>query len=80
MFDLRPVFFVTGVLLSLLAVAMCVPAAVDAVHDNADWLVFLASAAVTLFFGLSLIAANWVRRATFSVRQIFLLTALGWIG
>jgi len=78
MFDLRPVFFVTGVLLSLLAVAMCVPAAVDAVHDNADWLVFLGSAAVTLFFGLALIAANWVRRATFSVRQIFLLTALGW--
>ena len=78
MCDWRPVFFVTGLVLTLIALVMCVPAAVDAVHDNADWLVFLASAAVTLVVGLALVVGNRVRRLDFSVRQIFLLTAVAW--
>lgn len=80
MFDLRPVFFVTGVLLSVLAVAMGLPAVVDAVHDDPDWLVFTAAAGVTLFLGLALALANRQGdRAEFSVRQIFLLTIAGWL-
>lgn len=80
MFDLRPVLFVTGVALSVLAVAMALPAIVDYVHGDPDWRVFSASAAVTLFLGGALAAGNHVRhRGPFSTRQIFLLTAAGWL-
>ncbi|MDR3437620.1 TrkH family potassium uptake protein [Telmatospirillum sp.] len=80
MFDLRPVLFVTGVLLALLAVAMGLPAIVDYVHGDPDWRVFTASASVTLFLGIILMAGNHVgRRGEFSVRQVFLLTVAGWL-
>jgi trk system potassium uptake protein TrkH len=80
MFDLRPVFFGTGLVLALLALAMGIPALVDLVHGDPDWRIFAASAAVTLFIGLSLMAANHaIRLEKLSVRQIFLLTASGWL-
>ncbi|HXP96355.1 MAG TPA: TrkH family potassium uptake protein [Telmatospirillum sp.] len=80
MFDLRPVLFGTGLVLAVLALAMGLPTLVDFVHGDADWRVFAASAAVTLFVGLALMAANYVaRRDELSTRQIFLLTAAGWL-
>ncbi len=81
MFELcRPVLLVTGGLLSVVALAMCLPAAVDVVHGEEEWLVFAASAAVTFFFGQLLMTANrGARAAQFSVRQIFLLTLVGWV-
>jgi trk system potassium uptake protein len=80
MFDLRPVLFVIGIALSVLALAMCLPAIVDAVHGNDDWLVFSASAMVTLFFGLGLATANRTAASRgFTIRQGFLLTFAGWV-
>ncbi len=80
MFDLRPVFLVIGLALSVTALAMCLPAVVDAVHGNDDWLVFAALAAVTMFVGQMLAVANrTVRHQTFTVRQIFLLSSAGWL-
>lgn len=79
MFDLRPVFRIGGYSLAVLALAMCFPAMVDMVHANPDWLVFAASAAVTLFFALLLILGNHTTETCqLSIRQAFLLTALGW--
>jgi trk system potassium uptake protein TrkH len=78
--SIRPTLFVTGVVLSILAVAMLFPAAVDAVHDEPDWRVFAGAALVTLFIGLALLAANrQAPRRSVGTRQIFLLTAIGWI-
>ncbi|OIQ90863.1 Trk system potassium uptake protein TrkH [mine drainage metagenome] len=78
MTDLRPVLFVTGLVLAVLALAMGLPALVDAVDGNPDWLVFTASAGVTLFLGLALAAANLAgRRRDFSIRQTFLLPVAG---
>ena len=54
MFTLRPVAYNLGLLLAILALAMAIPALVDAVHNDPDWLVFAAAAVVTLFFGLLL--------------------------
>ena len=60
MFDFSPVLFWVGWLVSVLAAAMCLPAVVDAAHGDADWLVFAASASVTLFIG-QILAAGLVR-------------------
>ena len=78
MIDLRPVLFVIGVLLSVLAVAMIVPALVDIVVGHIDWQVFLASSAVTLFVGVSLILTTRTGWAGFNLRQAFLMTTLAW--
>ena len=65
--------------MSTLALAMLIPAAVDAAVGNPDWQVFTASAAVTLFIGVSLILTNRARGRALSVRQAFVLTTVAWI-
>ncbi len=80
MTGLRPTLFVTGSVLTVLALAMTVPAVIDAASDQSDWHVFAGAALVTLFVGLLLQAANrGARGETLAQRQIFLLTAVGWI-
>lgn len=77
--DLRPVVFVNGIVLSVLAVAMLVPAAVSASYGSADWQVFLAAAAVTLFVGVALALTSRGSRRQMGLRQAFLLTTTVWI-
>ena len=79
MLDPRPVFFVVGVLVAVLAAAMLVPAAVDLAHGNRDWQVFVASAAVTLFVGVSLVLTTRTGWRGFTIRQAFLMTVLAWV-
>ena len=79
MIDLRPVLFILGILLSVLAVAMAIPAVVDALAGHADWQVFAASAGVTLFVGVSLILTNRTGWGRFGLRQGFLMTTLAWL-
>ena len=55
MIDLRPIAFVNGILLCVLAVAMLIPALIDAVIGHPDWFVFTVAAATTIFVGLTLI-------------------------
>ena len=56
MIDFRPVFFIVGILLATLAVAMGIPALADAAVGHPDWQVFALSAALTLFVGGALAA------------------------
>ena len=79
MIDLRPVLFIIGILLSVLAVAMAVPAVVDAFAGHSDWQVFAASTGVTLFVGVSLILTNRTGWGRFGLRQGFLMTTLAWL-
>ncbi len=79
MVDFRPVFFIIGVLLTILAAAMLLPALVDISTGQPDWPVFLASAAVTMFVGVSLTLTNKVGALTLNLRQAFLLTTLSWV-
>lgn len=80
MIDLRPIFFVIGILIAVLAVAMTLPAIVDATLGDPDWTVFAGAAAVTAFFAASLVLAT---RPSGEIRvnlhQAFLLTALSWL-
>ncbi len=77
---IRPALFVTGAVLAILAVAMIIPAIMDAIFGHPDWRVFAGAAALTLFVGLALLAANrGAKHQDLGTRQIFLLTAVGWI-
>ncbi len=78
--DVRPVLFVNGYLLLVLAGAMGIPAAIDGLAGNADWQVFLAAAAATGFIAGVLILGNRPRsRLRLNIRQAFLVTVSGGI-
>ncbi|MGE5146991.1 MAG: TrkH family potassium uptake protein, partial [Candidatus Eiseniibacteriota bacterium] len=77
--DFRPILFVIGYMLLMLAAAMIVPALVDIDAHHLDWQGFLASAAITAFVGGALVVTNRVERPKLNRRQGFLLTTLAWI-
>lgn len=77
--DFRPVFHIVGLVLCLLSAAMLVPAAVDGVAGDPEWMVFVASSGCTLFVGLGLVLGMRTTLGTLTIRQAYLATALGWI-
>ncbi len=77
--DFRPVLFIIGTLLSVLAVAMLVPALADLAEGNPDWRVFVAAALVTLFAGVALMLTCRIEAFALNLRQAFLLTTLSWV-
>ncbi|MCY4396772.1 MAG: TrkH family potassium uptake protein [Rhodospirillaceae bacterium] len=79
MLDLRPVFFICGVLLAILAVIMLVPAATDLLAMGEDWSAFVKASGVTLFVGISLILANRADGFRLNLRQAFAFTVLSWL-
>jgi trk system potassium uptake protein TrkH len=79
MIDLRPILLVTGVLLATLGCAMMIPALYDLTIGHEDWLIFAASATITLFVGIGLAFANRGRTSNFSIKQAFLLTNVLWL-
>ncbi|MDA5093509.1 TrkH family potassium uptake protein [Aliiroseovarius sp. KMU-50] len=80
MFDLRPVAYVTGMLLLALGISMLIPMGIDLVYGSEDWLVFLESSVLTTLVGgsLALATANGVGRGL-SIQQTFLLTTGVWL-
>ncbi len=78
MLDVRPVLFVNGFLLLILAAAMALPGMVDALDGDPDWLVFLAGSAATAFVaGLLVLGARPAGRLRLEVRSAFLLSVSG---
>lgn len=77
--DIRPVLYVIGALVTVVAVAMLLPMTVDILHSHKDWKVFAAASAITLFFGVLLMLTNRVENLTLSLRQTFILTTLSWL-
>lgn len=80
MFDLRPVGYVTGLLIAALGAAMLFPLAVDLYYGNGHWDVFLQSAIVTCVIGGlgALACANGVS-GNLTIQQTFLLTTGVWL-
>jgi len=76
--DFRPILFITGILMSTLALAMCLPAVADAAVKNPDWEVFALAAAFTLLIGVMLMLTARSRARNLNQRQAFILTALSW--
>ncbi len=79
MIEFRPVVFILGILLSVLAVAMIIPAVVDAMFGHPDWQVFTAAAGATLFVGVAMILTARSGGFAFALREAFLLTNLAWL-
>ena len=68
MIDFRPISFILGILVSILAVMMLGPAVVDFFSGNQDWEVFAVSASVTFFIGISLVISSRSATTALSVR------------
>ncbi|MCP1336458.1 TrkH family potassium uptake protein [Futiania mangrovi] len=68
-----------GYLLSVLGVAMIVPALVDLASNHADWQSFAVSALLTLFAAGTLILASHGGPRRMTLRQGFLLTVMAWL-
>jgi len=78
MLHFQPILYVVGMLLSIMAFGMCVPAAVDLYFGNRGWQVFATSAGLTLFIGIGLALTNHAPQIRLTVRQAFVLTTLSW--
>ncbi len=80
MFDLRPVGYVTGLLIAVLGATMLVPMGTDLYYGNGHWPVFLEAAALTVVCGVScaLACANAVRDRL-TIQQTFLVATSVWL-
>ena len=78
--DMRPILYVMGMLLCLLAMGMAVPMLVDLYYQHDDWEVFFFSICICTFFGVTLILSNTgCTDESLNIRQAFVLTAMGWM-
>lgn len=76
--DLRPVFYIVGLFLCILAGFMAVPLFLDLYHFNSEWKAFASSCGLSVFCGTLLILGNKQQKIEISGRQAFLLTAMTW--
>ncbi len=81
MIDFRSVFFLTGVLLSGLAVIMFIPFFVELAFYSTDtWTSFLVSIFICGFFGSVLALSSRPQgKIVLEMREAFLMTALSWV-
>lgn len=80
MIECRPVLFVIGMLLSVLAIFMLIPGIVDLIDHNKNWISFFMSSFLTVFVGISLILTNRIyEEFSLSIKQAFILTTLSWV-
>ncbi len=75
----QPVLTVSGYILGILGLLMLIPAGFDVWQSNAEWSPFLTSAAITIFFGLSLYLSNNTKVERIDVKQAYLITAFSWL-
>lgn len=76
---LKPVFYVIGVLLLILATAMLAPVLADISGPNDDWQAFLAAQMVTGFVGLALIFMNREKEFKITLRETCVLASVSWV-
>ena len=74
----QPVLMISGYFISVLGLAMLVPAAVDIYVTGVNWSYFITSSIISVFIGLSLFLANNNKIKNISLQQAYLLTAISW--
>ena len=77
--NFKPVFFIIGILLSIMAMSMLVPMFADLYLQNDDWKVFFVCIVITAFFGGALILSNNTATLEITARTAFLLIFLSWL-
>ena len=80
MFDIRPVAYVIGLLVTILGAMMFLPLLVDLAEGRGEWHVFLETGVLTMFCGgmIALACANGVKEHL-TLQQTFLLTTGVWV-
>jgi trk system potassium uptake protein TrkH len=80
MIQSRFIIFVLGIFLSILAIAMTIPALMDLLYNDPDWVYFGEAAAITGFVGILLVLSFWPEdEPVFEVREAFILTVSSWV-
>jgi len=79
MSDLRPVFFVIGLMVTALGLTMFAPMIVDLAYNDRSWRAFAMSGVLTSFLGGALSLATWTPKPSLRARGAFLLTAVSWV-
>jgi len=77
--DFRPILYVIGILLGILAISMILPLMADLAFGNEDWKIFFLCMILTAFFSGAMILTNAGQGFNINVRQGFLLTTLSWV-
>ncbi|MDE1174001.1 MAG: TrkH family potassium uptake protein [Parvibaculaceae bacterium] len=77
--DLKPIMYVTGMLLIMFSFAMVVPAVADLASNSPDWKAFLSAAAFTFFVGGIFYEASRDQQMRLDRRQVYVLTVASWI-
>ena len=77
--DLRPVFFVVGIMLAALGATMFIPMLVDLAADDRSWAAFAMSGIITTLIGAVMALATYSRNPSLSSRGAFLITVLSWL-
>lgn len=76
----RFIIFILGIFLSILAMAMAIPAFMDLLYNDPDWVYFAEAATITGFVGVLLVLGFWPEdEPIFEVREAFILTVSSWI-
>lgn len=75
MIELRPILYLHGILLLLLALAMSIPMTIDLIEHDEDWHVFAQSVFVTAFCGGMLYLTNKGSKQQMNLRQTFIFTS-----
>lgn len=80
MIQSRFIIFILGIFLSILAIAMAIPALMDLLYNDPDWVYFAEAATITGFVGILLVLGFWPEdEPIFEVREAFILTVSSWV-
>ena len=74
----QPILMISGYFISVLGLAMLVPAGVDIYYTQTNWSDFVTASIISLFIGLSLFLANNNKIQNITQQQGYLLTCISW--
>jgi len=77
--DLRPVFFVIGLMSAALGILMFIPMLVDLLDEARAWRAFGIAGGITTLFGALLATITYTPHPTLRARGAFVLTVFAWI-
>jgi len=77
--DLRPVFFVIGLMSSALGILMFIPMLVDVLDEGRAWRAFGVAGGITTLFGALLATITYTPKPALRARGAFVLTVFAWL-
>ena len=79
MSDLRPVFFVIGLMSAALGILMFIPMIIDYYHEARAWRAFAIAGGMTTLFGTLLATITYTPNPSLRARGAFVLTVFAWL-